>query len=60
MVKILFESNLGEKKAEIISGIFERGENSLFVNYDFLTKGVYRVKFYVNNCFEEERIVVRY
>jgi len=60
MVKILFESNLGEKKAEIISGIFERGENSLFVNYDFLTKGVYRVKFYVNNFFEEERIVVRY
>ena len=60
LVKILFESNLGEKQAEILSGVFEHGENTLFVNYDFLKKGVYRVKFYVNNFFVEERIVVRY
>ena len=60
MVKILFENNLGEKQAEIISGIFEQGENNLFVNYDFLKKGVYKVKFYVNNFFMEERVVVRY
>ena len=60
MIKILFESNLGEKRAEIISGIFEQGANSLFVNYDFLKKGVYRVKFYVNNFFVEERVVIRF
>lgn len=60
LVKVLFESNQGLKQAEIISGVFEPGENSLFVNYDFLKKGVYRVKFYVNNFFVEERVVVRY
>ena len=60
LVKILFESNPGEKQAEIISGVFEQGENSLSVNYDFLKKGVYKVKFYVNNFFIEERVVVRY
>jgi hypothetical protein len=60
VVKILFENNFGEMQALITSGVFEPGNNNIFINHNFLKKGVYRVKIFLNNFFMEERCVVRY
>lgn len=60
LVKISFENNIGEKKAEIITGVFETGRNNIYVKYDFLKKGVYRIKFYINNYLTEEKCIVSY
>ena len=60
LLKIKIENNIGEERAMIIAGVFETGSHNVSVSYDFLERGVYKVKFYLNNYFVEEKCVVRY
>jgi len=60
LLKMKIENNIGEERAMIIAGVFETGNHNVSVSYDFLKRGVYKVKFYLNNYFVEEKCVVRY
>jgi hypothetical protein len=44
----------------IIAGVFETGNHNVSVRYDFLKKGVYKVKIFLNNYFMEGKCIVRY
>jgi len=60
LLKMKIENNIGEEQAMIIAGVFETGNHNVSVRYDFLKKGVYKFKFFLNNYFIEEKCVVRY
>jgi len=60
LLKMKIENNIGEEQAMIITGVFETGNHNVSVKYDFLRKGVYKVKFFLNNFFVEEKCIVRY
>ena len=60
LLKMKIENNIGEERAMIIAGVFETGNHNVSVRYDFLKKGVYKFKFFLNNFFVEEKCIVRY
>jgi len=60
--RILFkvEDTYGEKTANINSGIFEPGEYSIRINFDYLPKGFYKINVYENEIFTSQKYFVKY
>jgi hypothetical protein len=59
-ISFVIENVIGEKVAEINSGIFEPGEFDMKLRYDFLKKGFYKINIYENGRFCGQIHFVRY
>jgi hypothetical protein len=58
--KFIFKNIFDENFAELTSGIFEQGNNSFGLKYDFLKKGFYKVWVYENNKCIRENYLFRF
>ena len=59
MLKIYFEDLYGNEKAFIETGIFEPGTHNVFIDDCILSKGNYKIKYFLNEVKVKERVYAK-
>jgi|WetSurMetagenome_2_1015567.scaffolds.fasta_scaffold11522_5 hypothetical protein len=59
LIKVEFSNPLGNKIAEITTGVFEKGNHTFYIRPDFLEKGLYCVRVFKNGMYLYQKSFIK-